>query len=78
LGYFPGKTFRVLKEKEEKQFGEYRTNGLVLVAWDKLFEERTSGSPIKRHLSREKSIPTVRGVSSSPSVVRIRVGETNQ
>ena len=26
-----------------------------------------AGSPIKRHLSREKSILTVRGVSSSPS-----------
>ena len=36
------------------------------------------GSPIKRHLSREKSIPGVRGLSSSPSVVRIGVGETNQ
>jgi len=35
-------------------------------------------SPIKRHLSREKSIPTVRGVSSSPSVVGIGVSETNQ
>jgi hypothetical protein len=35
-------------------------------------------SPIKRHLSREKSIPTVRGVSSSPSVVGIGVNETNQ
>jgi hypothetical protein len=36
------------------------------------------GSPIKRHLSREKSIPPVRGVSSSSSVARIGVGETNQ
>jgi hypothetical protein len=36
------------------------------------------GSPIKRHLSRKKSIPTVRGVSSSPSVVGIGVNETNQ
>jgi hypothetical protein len=36
------------------------------------------GSPIKGHLSREKSIPTVRRISSSPSVVRIGVGETNQ
>jgi hypothetical protein len=35
------------------------------------------GSPIKRHLSREKSIPAVRGLSSSPFVVRIGVGETN-
>jgi hypothetical protein len=33
---FPGETFRVLKEKEEKQYGEYRTRRLVLDAWDKL------------------------------------------
>ncbi len=32
---FPGETFRVLKEKEIKQFGEYRTRRLVLEAWDK-------------------------------------------
>jgi len=29
-----GETFRVLKEKEEKQYGEYRTRHLVLKAWD--------------------------------------------
>jgi len=33
---FPGQTFRVLKEKEEREFGEYRTRRLVLEAWDKL------------------------------------------
>jgi len=33
---FPGETFRVLKEKEEKQYGEYRTRRLVLEAWDKM------------------------------------------
>lgn len=33
---FPGETFRVLKEKEVKQFGEYRTRRLVLEAWDGL------------------------------------------
>ena len=32
---FPGETFRVLKEKEEKQFGEYRTRRLVLEAWER-------------------------------------------
>jgi len=32
---FPGETFRVLKEKETKQFGEYRTRRLVLEAWDR-------------------------------------------
>jgi hypothetical protein len=31
---FPGETFRVLKEKEIRQFGEYRTQRLVLEAWD--------------------------------------------
>ena len=33
---FPGETFRVLKEKEIKQFGEYRTKRLVLEAWEGL------------------------------------------
>ncbi|MCR4413450.1 MAG: N-6 DNA methylase [Thermoguttaceae bacterium] len=33
---FPSETFRVLREKEEKQFGEYRTRRLVLEAWDRL------------------------------------------
>jgi hypothetical protein len=33
---FPGETFRVLREKEEKQFGEYRTRRLVMEAWDRL------------------------------------------
>ena len=32
---FPGETFRVLKEKEIKQYGEYRTRRLVLEAWEK-------------------------------------------
>ncbi len=39
IDYFPGEdflgeTFRVLKEKEIRQFGEYRTRRLVLEAWD--------------------------------------------
>jgi len=34
--YFPGESFRVLKEKEEKQYGEYRTRRLVLEVWDRL------------------------------------------
>lgn len=35
---FPGETFRVLKEKQQKQFGEYRTRRLVLAAFDTLSE----------------------------------------
>jgi hypothetical protein len=37
-GDFPSETFRVLKEREEKEFGEYRTRRLVLDAFDKLAE----------------------------------------
>ncbi len=33
---FPGETFRVLKEKETKQYGHYRTRQLVLRAWQVL------------------------------------------
>ncbi len=35
---FPGETFRVLKEKEIRKYGEYRTKRLVLEAWEKLAE----------------------------------------
>lgn len=34
---WPSETFRVLKNNEERQFGEYRTRRLVLEAWDRLF-----------------------------------------
>lgn len=33
---YPSKTFRVLKEKEIRQYGEYRTQRLVLAAWDRM------------------------------------------
>ena len=32
---FPGETFRVLKDREMREFGEYRTQRLVLDAWDR-------------------------------------------
>jgi hypothetical protein len=33
---FPSETFRVLKNNEIKQYGEYRTQRLVLEAWDRI------------------------------------------
>jgi hypothetical protein len=33
---YPSETFRVLKNSETKEFGEYRTRRLVLDAWDRL------------------------------------------
>lgn len=35
---FPSETFRVLKNNEIKQFDEYRTQRLVLEAWDRMFK----------------------------------------
>jgi len=34
---YPSETFRVLKTNEIRQFGEFRTQRLVLEAWDRLF-----------------------------------------
>jgi hypothetical protein len=39
---FPGETFRVLKEKEIRNFGEYRTRRLVLEAWERLNKNELS------------------------------------
>ena len=36
---YPSETFRVLKEKEIRQHGEYRTRRLVLEAWDRMAAE---------------------------------------
>jgi hypothetical protein len=35
---YPSETFRVLKNNETRQFGEYRTRRLVLEAWDRLHQ----------------------------------------
>lgn len=49
---FPGETFRVLKEKEIRKYGEYRTRRLVLEAYDRLRPEWD----MKGHLERLKEI----------------------
>ena len=33
---YPSETFRVLKDKEIRDYGEYRTRRLVLAAWDRM------------------------------------------
>ena len=39
---FPGETFRVLKDKDMKRYGEYRTRRLVLEAWTRLLAAHPS------------------------------------
>jgi hypothetical protein len=42
---YPSETFRVLKNKEMRMFGEYRTQRLVLDAWDRLAANEFVGLP---------------------------------
>ncbi|WP_287364424.1 DNA methyltransferase [Thauera sp.] len=37
---YPSETFRVLKNNEMREFGEYRTQRLVLAAWDSMEQDR--------------------------------------
>jgi len=41
---YPSETFRVLKHNEQRAFGEYRTQRLVLEAWDRLHATETHPS----------------------------------
>lgn len=47
---FPGETFRVLKNKEMRKYGEYRTRNLVMEAWKRLEEGRLMMSESKLRL----------------------------
>ncbi|MBC8383859.1 MAG: hypothetical protein H8E22_08685, partial [Candidatus Cloacimonetes bacterium] len=37
---FPGETFRVLKDKDIRNYGEYRTRRLVLEKWEEMSGEK--------------------------------------
>ena len=49
---FPSETFRVLKNNDIKNYGEYRTQRLVLEAWDQMFETPA----IRRNPAIDRSI----------------------
>lgn len=56
---FPSETFRVLKEREQKEYGEYRTQRLVLEAFDKLADSPRFGDVMFNRESTLK-VPTLR------------------
>jgi hypothetical protein len=51
---YPSETFRVLKKNEIAKFGEYRTQRLVLAAWDR----QAAGQPPISELGREPIVLT--------------------
>jgi hypothetical protein len=56
---YPSETFRVLKEKEVRQHGEYRTQRLVLEAWDRMETEGTFAGLGLGQPEADLSVPTV-------------------
>lgn len=55
---YPSETFRVLKEKEIRLYGEYRTERLVLEAWKRMEAERPSDAlPVLVELPTLEDLP---------------------
>ncbi|WP_418647630.1 Eco57I restriction-modification methylase domain-containing protein [Thauera butanivorans] len=54
---YPSETFRVLKDKELKEFGEYRTQRLVLEAWDVLQQQQPITVPTVKPSRRTVPLP---------------------
>jgi hypothetical protein len=65
----PSETFRVLKENEFKEFGEYRTQRLVLDAWDRFVTDGTFD------VSRLRDPQYIDRVAAELSKTRVRLEE---
>ena len=61
---FPSETFRVLKEKEERLYGEYRTRRLVLEAFDKLAESPRFRDEMPKRVSAFETPPKGGGAAA--------------
>lgn len=80
---FPGETFRVLKDKEMRQYGEYRTRRLVLEKWDKLELQRNVIERIDEPVQTVIKIPVESGIGKpfpeitwipiSPAISRAKI-----
>lgn len=64
---YPSETFRVLKEREFRQFGEYRTQRLVLDAWDRLTATQIGAAPIEVHQPALRPVALADGVWARPA-----------
>ena len=69
---YPSETFRVLKDNEIRQFGEYRTQRLVLAAWDRFVGDGTFD------LARLRDPQYIDRVSDELSRTRARLEETER
>ena len=58
---FPGETFRVLKDKEIRLYGEYRTRRLVLEAWDRLEGVQVAGYQVSGEVTPDDGLSSATG-----------------
>lgn len=56
---YPSETFRVLKNKEEARYNEYRTGRMVLEAWDRFAATNIGAQPVE-----------LRAQATAPSILR--------
>lgn len=63
---YPSETFRVLKNNEFRQFGEYRTRRLVLEAWDRFDEDGTFAPERVPHVEQPVPVPLVAQLAGLP------------
>ncbi|MBS1586706.1 MAG: Eco57I restriction-modification methylase domain-containing protein [Bacteroidetes bacterium] len=68
---FPGETFRVLKDKEIRQYGEYRTRRLVLEAWGYLDKKSINSLDLSRISEPMKEFSLDEGIYSIQDVAHI-------
>jgi hypothetical protein len=69
---YPSETFRVLKENEIDEFGEYRTQRLVLKAWDRFADDGTFDP------ARLRDPQYIDRVADELSKARARIDETER
>jgi hypothetical protein len=65
---YPSETFRVLKSNEEREYGEYRTQRLVLDAWDRMDRGELS-KPERYQRPAAAFAPIATVASSRPEVM---------
>lgn len=66
---YPSETFRVLKDKEIRQFGTYRTWDWVLEAWDALEAQPPMAIPAPKPVRRTEPLPVYATGTTPASVV---------
>lgn len=75
---YPSETFRILRDKEIAQFGEYRTRRLVLEAWDQLERVEAVGAGTVAAAARPTPLPIDRATLPDGAWARSRLDQRSE